>query len=73
MNLVFLYSILNPELNSDSPSEKSKDVRFVSTKIVIIQTRTSNYHIRLGLELGLPSICGDKNPHIFLLSPQRGV
>ena len=26
------YSILNPETNSDSPSEKSKGVRFVSAK-----------------------------------------
>ena len=32
------YSILNPETNSDSPSEKSKGVRFVSAKEEINQT-----------------------------------
>lgn len=30
-----LYSILNPDTNSDSPSAKSKGVRFVSAKFVI--------------------------------------
>ena len=29
-NLPDLYSVLNPETNSDSPSAKSKGVRFVS-------------------------------------------
>ena len=37
IKLILLYSILNPEINSDSPSEKSKGVRLVSAKIVIIQ------------------------------------
>ena len=32
-----LYSVLNPETNSDSPSEKSKGVRFVSAKVVVNQ------------------------------------
>jgi len=27
-----LYSVLNPDTSSDSPSEKSKGVRFVSAK-----------------------------------------
>jgi len=32
-----LYSVLNPETNSDSPSEKSKGVRFVSARVVVNQ------------------------------------
>jgi len=35
------YSILNPETNSDSPSEKSKGVRLVSA-IIIINHRINN-------------------------------
>ena len=31
-NPPLLYSVLNPETNSDSPSAKSKGVRFVSAK-----------------------------------------
>jgi hypothetical protein len=34
-NIPALYSTLNPETNSDSPSAKSKGVRFVSAKFVI--------------------------------------
>lgn len=30
-----LYSVLNPDTNSDSPSEKSKGVRLDSAKIII--------------------------------------
>jgi len=33
-----LYSTLNPETSSDSPSAKSNGVRFVSAKLVINQT-----------------------------------
>lgn len=40
MKAVLLYSILNPEISSDSPSEKSKGVRLVSAKMVIIQINT---------------------------------
>lgn len=36
-NLLLLYSILKPETSSDSPSAKSKGVRFVSAKIVTAQ------------------------------------
>lgn len=36
-NLPELYSVLNPETSSDSPSARSKGVRFVSASIVIIQ------------------------------------
>jgi len=32
-----MYSVLNPDTNSDSPSEKSNGERFDSAKIVIIQ------------------------------------
>ena len=32
-----LNSILNPETSSDSPSERSKGVRFVSAKVVVNQ------------------------------------
>lgn len=35
-NPPLLYSILNPDTNSDSPSEKSKGARFVSAKRMII-------------------------------------
>jgi hypothetical protein len=34
-NIPLLYSTLNPDTNSDSPSAKSKGVRFVSAKLVI--------------------------------------
>jgi len=39
-----LYSILNPDISSDSPSAKSKGVRWVSAKIDVTQviTRGSN-------------------------------
>lgn len=36
-NLAALYSVLNPETSSDSPSAVSKGVRFVSARHVIIQ------------------------------------
>jgi hypothetical protein len=36
-NIALLYSILNPETNSDSPSAKSNGVRFVSARLVINQ------------------------------------
>jgi hypothetical protein len=34
-NIPLLYSTLNPETSSDSPSAKSKGVRFVSARLVI--------------------------------------
>lgn len=34
-----LYSVLNPETSSDSPSAKSKGVRFVSAKVVANQVK----------------------------------
>ena len=38
-NLPLLYSILNPDTSSDSPSAKSKGVRFVSASVVVNQQR----------------------------------
>lgn len=40
-NLLLLYSILNPDTNSDSPSERSKGVRFVSARRVINHRRAT--------------------------------
>lgn len=34
-----LYSVLNPDTSSDSPSAKSKGVRFVSAKVVVNQIK----------------------------------
>lgn len=34
-----LYSVLKPDTNSDSPSAKSKGVRFVSARVVVNQMR----------------------------------
>jgi len=34
-----LYSVLNPDTSSDSPSAKSNGVRFVSAKVVVNQIR----------------------------------
>jgi len=39
-----LYSVLNPETNSDSPSEKSKGVRFVSARVVTNQIKNKGKH-----------------------------
>jgi len=36
-----LYSVLNPETNSDSPSAKSKGVRLVSANVLENQTRNN--------------------------------
>lgn len=40
-NMAALYSTLNPETNSDSPSAKSKGVRFVSARLVMNQVINS--------------------------------
>lgn len=45
-----LYSVLNPETNSDSPSAKSKGARFVSARAVINQiTILGNKRINKGV------------------------
>lgn len=36
-NLPALYSVLNPDTNSDSPSAKSNGVRLVSARVVMYQ------------------------------------
>jgi len=41
-----LYSTLNPDTNSDSPSAKSKGVRLVSAKEVQNQTKHKGKHIK---------------------------
>jgi len=41
-----LYSVLNPETNSDSPSAKSKGVRLVSAKVVVNQIRNKGGKIK---------------------------
>ena len=46
-NKPLLYSILNPETNSDSPSAKSKGVRFVSARFVIYHIRNSGLIITI--------------------------
>jgi len=38
-NVTLLYSVLNPDTNSDSPSAKSKGVRLVSANIVVNHTK----------------------------------
>ena len=55
-----LYSVLNPDTNSDSPSEKSNGVRLVSAKVVVnhVKNRTGNIRIK-----GV--ICFEKNCRIF--------
>jgi hypothetical protein len=45
-----LYSTLNPETNSDSPSAKSKGVRFVSAKIEQNQTNIKGKHKKTNLK-----------------------
>ena len=41
-----LYSVLNPETNSDSPSEKSKGVRLVSAKLETNQIKAKGKKIK---------------------------
>lgn len=40
-NILALYSVLNPDTSSDSPSARSNGVRFVSAKLVINQITIS--------------------------------
>ena len=46
-----LYSVLNPETSSDSPSARSKGVRFVSASIVINHIKNIGAIIIAGHEL----------------------
>lgn len=45
VNLPDLYSVLNPETNSDSPSEKSYGVRLVSAKLEANQIKAKGKKI----------------------------
>jgi len=47
-NIPPLYSTLNPETNSDSPSAKSKGVRFVSARFVMNQNTNISKIINMG-------------------------
>ena len=42
--VALLYSVLNPETSSDSPSAKSKGVRLVSAKVVVNQIINKGKH-----------------------------
>jgi len=55
-NLPELYSILNPDTNSLSPSAKSKGARFVSEIIVITQTTSKGKFNRTNGNLWSPLI-----------------
>jgi hypothetical protein len=47
-----LYSVLNPDTNSDSPSAKSKGVRLVSASVVVNQTKARGIEvIIIGVQL----------------------
>lgn len=45
-----LYSVLNPETSSDSPSAKSNGVRFVSASVVVNQTNIKGINNRAAQE-----------------------
>jgi hypothetical protein len=46
-----LYSVLNPETSSDSPSARSKGVRLVSASIVINQIKNTGAIMSIGQEI----------------------
>jgi hypothetical protein len=45
-----LYSVLNPDTSSDSPSAKSNGVRFVSARVVVNQMYIRGRNIKVGQE-----------------------
>lgn len=51
-NLLLLYSTLNPETSSDSPSAKSKGVRLVSANVETNQMKNSGGKIIAGVDMG---------------------
>ncbi len=51
-NLVLLYSTLNPETSSDSPSAKSNGVRLVSASVDTNQINSSGGITRAGVDIG---------------------
>lgn len=62
-NIPPLYSTLNPDTNSDSPSAKSNGVRFVSARLVINQNTNIMVIISKGHEYKFTEI---KDISIFL-------
>ena len=48
-NAPLLNSVLNPDTSSDSPSAKSKGVRFVSARVVVNHTRNRGRHIKINI------------------------
>jgi len=55
-NGALLYSILNPDTNSDSPSAKSKGVQWVSAKIDVIQVIVKGSSIQISQEYWVSKI-----------------
>lgn len=55
-NMLLLYSILNPETNSDSPSARSNGVRFVSASVVVNQQKKRGGIIKIIEKCGLERI-----------------
>lgn len=47
-NAPLLYSVLNPDTSSDSPSAKSNGVRFVSANVVVNQHKNRRGNKRIG-------------------------
>lgn len=48
-----LYSVLNPETSSDSPSDRSNGVRLVSAREVMIQVTNMGHSINMNVTLFL--------------------
>ena len=77
-NVPELYSVLNPDTSSDSPSARSKGVRFVSASLVINHITATGHIINVSLILWLVtillnlSVCiiiiGDKMTNAILTS-----
>jgi hypothetical protein len=55
-NNPLLYSVLNPDTNSDSPSAKSNGVRFVSAKVVVNHINISGSTINITHDFCLDEI-----------------
>lgn len=52
-NILLLYSVLNPDTSSDSPSAKSNGVRFVSARLVVNQITITGININIIHDLEL--------------------
>lgn len=55
-NIPLLYSTLNPDTNSDSPSAKSKGVRLVSARVVINHIMAITINIKIVQEFACLTI-----------------